>query len=499
MKNKLITNTFKKAVAIVIALLIISGAVGVGVSAYTLADAKNLTEHYTELINSFAERFTATDDEALSMIDLDVLCENVCDSGYELCYVFSGISSEEEGYTIVDGCMYKYTAGQVPYSLGYYLVNNTEAFTLEEACNKGIVTLKGDEGMLIRRFIKAPLVAEFSATDENSRQSFYTLMNYLNANNAYTEESTAYFVGTVDEFEIAVYNNSYCGKNYEETIGDFVYSVDNCQSPFGLGVYVLQKGEVISLNEAFNRGLDLNKTNELLANTSVKIAVAAETTSPATQDKTETAPTDNTQPQSTESTENESTATTTEPVKEPQKGKYEQLFVDRLKINLDESGNDLGFYEYEEIYEYYSVSSADEAEPDYVLVFADNNLDRPLINVYEAFGDYVVFNSQCRLPYSLGYFIYVPADNMIYTLNEAYNANIEGLDCVFTESGIDAQLIGDTDNNGSINIKDVTLLQKTLAKVKMETYIRNLIADFNRDGMVNIKDATAIQKYIAKQ
>lgn len=186
----------------------------------------------------------------------------------------------------------------------------------------------------------------------------------------------------------------------------------------------------------------------------------------------------------------------------PKKGKYEQLFVERLKINLDESGNDLDFYEYEEIYEYYSVSSADEAEPDYVLVFAACPYNGPAI-AEEIIGEYAVVSYAYYLPYTLGYHIYVPTEDKIYTLEEAYNANIAGIDKAFTESGIYAGLIGDADKNSKINIKDATLLQKHLAKITdpmdyYGEYLSDMIVDFNQDGLFNIKDATSVQKYLAK-
>ena len=186
-----------------------------------------------------------------------------------------------------------------------------------------------------------------------------------------------------------------------------------------------------------------------------------------------------------------------------EKGKYEQLFVERLKINLDEGGEDFGSYLYKEIYEYYSDSptSADEAEPDYILAFAASCLVCPII-VQETIGEYAVVSYSDYSPYSLGYHIYVPAEDKIYTLEEAYNANIAGIDKAFTESGIYAGLIGDADKNSKINIKDATLLQKHLAKITAPMdyygeYLAGMIVDFNRDEIFNISDATAIQKHLA--
>lgn len=54
---------------------------------------------------------------------------------------------------------------------------------------------------------------------------------------------------------------------------------------------------------------------------------------------------------------------------------------------------------------------------------------------------------------------------------------------------------GDIDNNGTINLKDVTQLQKYLAgwDVKVATEY----CDVNADGKINLKDVTHLQKYLA--
>ena len=67
-----------------------------------------------------------------------------------------------------------------------------------------------------------------------------------------------------------------------------------------------------------------------------------------------------------------------------------------------------------------------------------------------------------------------------------------------TNGKTDTNIKGDADFNGRVDINDVTVIQKHVAKsVKLEDYkLQN--ADFNGDGTVNISDATAIQKHIAK-
>ncbi|MGN0503837.1 MAG: dockerin type I domain-containing protein [Ruminococcus sp.] len=58
-------------------------------------------------------------------------------------------------------------------------------------------------------------------------------------------------------------------------------------------------------------------------------------------------------------------------------------------------------------------------------------------------------------------------------------------------------LCGDADQNGKVNVKDATLIQKYVAD--KETISENglLAADVNNDTKVNVKDGTAIQKFVA--
>lgn len=56
---------------------------------------------------------------------------------------------------------------------------------------------------------------------------------------------------------------------------------------------------------------------------------------------------------------------------------------------------------------------------------------------------------------------------------------------------------GDVNCDGKLNIKDVTTIQKFLAKILPFDEKIMLLADFNNDGIVNIKDATTIQKKLA--
>ena len=68
-------------------------------------------------------------------------------------------------------------------------------------------------------------------------------------------------------------------------------------------------------------------------------------------------------------------------------------------------------------------------------------------------------------------------------------------------SGIDGDifgLMGDTDDNDTVNVKDATQIQKFAAKLIELDEASTALADVNLDDKVNVKDATAIQKWVAK-
>ncbi len=59
-------------------------------------------------------------------------------------------------------------------------------------------------------------------------------------------------------------------------------------------------------------------------------------------------------------------------------------------------------------------------------------------------------------------------------------------------------LLGDSDLNSDVNIKDATAIQKFVAHIEEFNSYKLLAADVNDDGAVNIKDATIIQKFVAQ-
>lgn len=62
----------------------------------------------------------------------------------------------------------------------------------------------------------------------------------------------------------------------------------------------------------------------------------------------------------------------------------------------------------------------------------------------------------------------------------------------------DNLIIGDTNLDGTVSIRDVTAIQRHLADLKNFTEEQLAVADTNGDGVINITDATHLQKYLAE-
>lgn len=186
-------------------------------------------------------------------------------------------------------------------------------------------------------------------------------------------------------------------------------------------------------------------------------------------------------------------------------------FADFYKESFENSSDD--FWVSYSTTDYYCSPTADEAEPDFILVFCASFASFAVRSII--LGDYVV-RVACEVsPYPLGIYVYTPADGKIYTLSQAYMEDVYGVREMVESGNVEytssVYRIGDVNKDGVLNIKDATLIQKKLASlVELEdsiiggngddaysTGICYSYADFNRDKSVNIKDATAIQKYLA--
>ncbi len=188
---------------------------------------------------------------------------------------------------------------------------------------------------------------------------------------------------------------------------------------------------------------------------------------------------------------------------------YRDVFFDHIGNAYEEYQPQHMFYNYKELYSYYGESTSEEATPDFMLIAGYGDV-APAYS-YGVFGDYIVHTGH-YIPYCLSYYV-IDKNAKVYTLREAYEAKLEGIETVFTEYGL-GQLLGDVDKDRILTIKDATRIQKCIAGIDSFTYedeIRGIpeiwgdshdeyvrfLSDFNDDDERNIKDVTAIQKHIA--
>lgn len=188
---------------------------------------------------------------------------------------------------------------------------------------------------------------------------------------------------------------------------------------------------------------------------------------------------------------------------------YKDKVLELLEIPEEDPENGEGWLAYyREGYRYYASDENREATPDFVLIEAYENISGPAFAA-ELFGDYVLQSHEHRFPATFGYFIYLPEENEIYSLQKAFDMGLEGVYTVFTEGKL-GRLMGDVNKDRRLTIQDATLIQKALAGLEeiendtIEAFVYSdkenvptSISDFNRDKKLNIRDATAIQKRIA--
>lgn len=208
------------------------------------------------------------------------------------------------------------------------------------------------------------------------------------------------------------------------------------------------------------------------------------------------------------------------------KYEYKEYFQEYYTLYFEDRGKEF-FTDYDELYEYYAnKTTSDESTPDLVLSYCSYAYEFAL--GYSIFENYI-FYSAYNYPYSRGLYVLTLNDGKIYTLTEAYDANIDGicdmLEEIYLSGGnlggwVHMYRVGDVDYDYKITVKDATLIQKYVAKIvtlkdeKIPCGEENMrgyewkdleakhpyyiyLPDFNHDSKINIKDATAIQKYIA--
>ncbi|MBR3988433.1 MAG: PepSY domain-containing protein [Clostridia bacterium] len=88
--------------------------------------------------------------------------------------------------------------------------------------------------------------------------------------------------------------------------------------------------------------------------------------------------------------------------------------------------------------------------------------------------------------------------SLVLILALAFSLCVQGV--TFTasaENDVNSLLLGDANLDFTVNIKDATNIQKTLAKITTFGTIANATADVDGNKVINIKDATNIQKWSA--
>ncbi|MBQ2943352.1 MAG: hypothetical protein IJD93_01445 [Ruminococcus sp.] len=248
-----------------------------------------------------------------------------------------------------------------------------------------------------------------------------------------------------------------------KTIGNFFIQSDYTNYPYDLGIYVCSStDEIYTLEDAHNEGIipDLSVIKNI--------------------------------------SENYST------VKLGEDDKYAQAVLSKFFEEYTYGFEwNLNYYEG---YEYYASDNLNQSTPDYVIISLNTNFYYDM-GVTRFYGNYVMIDDNGMIPFYFGKCVYIPAENKLLSLDEAYAINLEGFEKAFAEGNL-GKLMGDMDKDRKLTIRDATYIQKCIAGlmafpkgdivggVGLDSAVV-YISDFNRDCQRNIKDATAIQKYIA--
>ncbi len=141
----------------------------------------------------------------------------------------------------------------------------------------------------------------------------------------------------------------------------------------------------------------------------------------------------------------------------------------------------------------YVHNESEDTAPDYVVFEACvGGADTAFIT--KQFGDYYVTHHEIHSLYELSHFVFVPSEQKVYTLRDAWdNEDIDVLPAF--ESGKVGRHRGDANLDNSFNIKDATYIQKFLAH--FDGFENTGFMNYDGDNDITIKDATAIQKALA--
>jgi len=165
-------------------------------------------------------------------------------------------------------------------------------------------------------------------------------------------------------------------------------------------------------------------------------------------------------------------------------------------------GEEMQGFRYREQYAYFGDEGHlyNAKDPDYVLLFAAEGPGAPAAPV-DIYGEYVIGSYEWHSHYRHGYYVYIPDTDTLYTLKEAVEADVKGIENAFLHLGKQGGIRGDADKDGKITVKDATFIQKGIAGVKTPMlYYENVVGfimDFDADTRITVRDATCIQKYLA--
>lgn len=151
---------------------------------------------------------------------------------------------------------------------------------------------------------------------------------------------------------------------------------------------------------------------------------------------------------------------------------------------------------------------------DWALVYGTTWYVTPM-EIYAVLGDRVITQNSGYVPFILGYGVYDVKADTFTDLGKAYGDNrYEGLQEAFEALNVGMK-IGDMNNDNEVNIKDATMIQKSLACLTDFPEFDNIaegrgnaflgdtpqlsyLSDVNRNGRRDIGDATAVQRIAAK-
>lgn len=344
---------------------------------------------------------------------------------------------------------------EYPYALGVYVATNDEVYSYKDAFDLGVIK----SASMVTAFdgITAHKAGEDVELTHRCMDAFARYKKFTPEKDEYIECEVYGEVEDAVVFRAEITNK---GAMYpcicsQQRIGGYVFTYGYVIGPDDnpTGLYILKDGKVMSAIDAYeNRDISINGLLSVVGSEEDPYNI---------------------------------------------RGKVAEKLGYPVKGHLDWEPP----YLYREQYAYYSSPSPVSAyDLDYALVFAVDGPGAPAAPV-DVYGNYVVGSYEWYSDYRHGYYIYVPETDTLYTLEEAVEANVEGIENAFLHLGKQGGIRGDADKDGTITVKDATFIQKKLAGIKVPMlYNDNLwgvIEDFDADTHITVKDATAIQKFVA--